>query len=133
MAETGQRSGIILGSHCRRNYADRHVLGNNFSGESVLAKFDALLATLLPARPALAMPSLDGLSVTAIVMVVINVAVLGRVFRRICMIRVYLCHCRCTCRHYTLLFMNEESFAYRGAQVNVFHDKGTSGAPARSC
>jgi hypothetical protein len=32
----------------------------------------------------------------AIVMVVINVAVFGRVFRRICVIRVYLCHCRCS-------------------------------------
>jgi hypothetical protein len=42
------------------------------------------------------MPRLDGLPVMAIVMVVINVAVFGRVFRRICVIRIYLCHCRCS-------------------------------------
>ena len=62
-------------------------MGNYFSRAGILAKLYALLATLLPASPALAMPRLNGLPVMAIVMVMINVAVLGRVFRRICVIR----------------------------------------------
>jgi len=76
----------------RRKRTDRPVLGNNFSGESVLAKSDTLLATLLYASPALAMPRLDGLPILAVIVVVIDVAVLGRVFRQICVIWVYFCH-----------------------------------------
>ena len=76
----------------RRKRTDRPVLGNNFSGESVLAKSDTLLATLLSASPALAMPRLDGLPILAVIVVVIDVAVLGRVFRQICVIWVYFCH-----------------------------------------
>src|SRR5664280_3351082 len=76
----------------RRKRTDRPLLGNNFSRESVLAKSDALLATLLSASPALAMPRLDGLPIPAVIVVVINVAVLGRVFRQICVIWVSFCH-----------------------------------------
>ena len=76
----------------RRKRTDRPVLANNFSGESVLAESDALLATFLSASPALAIPRLDGLPILAVIVVVINVAVLGRVFRQICVIWVYFCH-----------------------------------------
>ena len=38
------------------------------------------------------MPRLDGLPILAVIVVVINVAVLGRVFRKICVIWVYFCH-----------------------------------------
>ena len=65
-----------------------YVLENNFSGESVLAKSDALIATLLSASPTLAMPRLDGLPILAVIVVVINVAVLGRVLNSIKMHRV---------------------------------------------
>ena len=69
-----------------------YVLENNFSGESVLAKSDALIATLLSASPTLAMQRLDGLPILAVIVVVINVTVLGRVFRKICVIWAYFCH-----------------------------------------
>ena len=58
----------------------------------MLAKSDALIATLLSASPTLAMPRLDGLPILAVIVVVIDVAVLGRVFRQICVIWVYFCH-----------------------------------------
>jgi hypothetical protein len=86
------RSRLCGGSGMCWAHSDWALLGNYISREGLLAKFLTFLTALLAAITTLAMPSLNGFPVMAIVMVVINVAVLGRVFRRICVIRVYLCH-----------------------------------------
>jgi hypothetical protein len=74
------------------NRADWPAMGNHFPGKNALAKFDALLAMLLPRSPALAMLRKDTLAVSTIIIVMVNIPMLWRILSCICVIRRYSGH-----------------------------------------
>ena len=67
-------------------------MGDYFQEADTLAKVDTFFATLLTARPLFSMFGLDAFAVRAVVVVVINVSVGRRIFLRIRIVRIYLCH-----------------------------------------
>ena len=67
-------------------------MGSSFPKTAVLAEFDAILATFFPTRAVLTMSEHDFLALRAVVMVVIHVPMLGWVFQRVCVVRIYLSH-----------------------------------------
>ncbi len=66
-------------------------MGDHIQG-AMLAKLDTLSATLLAAHSRLPVLWHDSPSIRAVVVIVIDVPMRGRILKRVCMIRRYLSH-----------------------------------------
>ena len=75
-----------------RQRADWATLGDHVPPQTGLAEPDALAAALLTARSRFAVLRLDAPAVPAVVMVMVDVPMLGRILRRVGMVRLYFCH-----------------------------------------
>lgn len=67
-------------------------IGRSRSENGSTTETNALLAALFPAGPALAMPRFDGFPIMAVIMIMIDLSMLRRIFRQVCVKRIYLCH-----------------------------------------
>ena len=67
-------------------------MGNDLSAQSVLTEFDALLTAGFAASTLLKMFRHDPLAIWAVIVIVINLPVFGRLFDGISMICSYFCH-----------------------------------------